>query len=143
MAVKGFTEGEWKVLQYAVTDLVEGIGMAEPGFFGGRKGNKAMVRHLKEVRDGETEPFLQEVLHDVNFLERDPELHGRSGSDEYVASIAARARHAVELVTENAPEHAAAFRDMLLETARVGAAASKGVNDAEQTLLDALSEAAR
>lgn len=143
-----FTAHEWLVLAWAVSDAMEGVGMAEKGFWGGFKQTGAMGKHLRRLRKTTDNQLLSELLGDNAMFDAmlggDKELGvGLDDRTAYTQALVARVHEAKELIALKAPKDLDAFRDAIMDVARTGAESAKGVNADEWALLDALSEALR
>ncbi len=140
MATKAvFDPNEWQTLQWAVTDTMAYLSLADAGFWDTFKEASAAARFLSGVKTYNENVLVRELAGDIK-VDRDKATV--SGSQVDLAErVSARVSEAAQLVRAKAPEDAEAFKAFVLGVAKATAEAAKGVNPAEAAAIAKLEAA--
>lgn len=128
-----FNEEEWQTLQWAVTDTMTYLSMADPGFWDTFKEASGAARFLSENKTSSPDLLVRDLASDIK-VRRDKELTGNP--TDMAGSVVARVSEAVALVAEKAPENLYAFREFLLGLAEATAEAVEGIGGLEAGALE-------
>jgi hypothetical protein len=132
-----FTEDEWHELQWAVTDTMVYVSMADHGFWDTFKEAGAAAKFMAKAKQNSGSPLVHDLAGDVK-LGRDKAL--ARDVEDMAGEVTARVRQATEIVAAKAPADLSAFKEFLLGIAQATAAASKGVSDHESTAIARLQD---
>ena len=141
MATKAdFTEAEWQVLQWAVTDTITYLSMADPGLWDTFKEAGGAARYIAGIRTSSESVLVRELAEDVR-TRRDKAV---SGDPANVANeVVGRVGLAAGIVSGKAPEDLDAFRGFIIGVAKATAEAAKGIGPAETAAIAKLEAALR
>lgn len=133
-----FSDDEWHVLQWAVTDTMAYVSMADSGFWDTFKEATAAAKFMARAKSDSSSPLVHDLAGDVK-VGRDKQVtHDRA---DMAGEVVARVKEAAALVSAKSPADLAAFKSFLLGIARATAEATKGVGPHEQTALAKLQDA--
>jgi len=133
MATKAdFSGAEWQVLQWAVTDTMSYLSMADPGFWDTFKEASAAARYIAGVATSSPSPLVRELADDAR-TRRDKAVSGTP--DDVAAAATGRVGLAVGVVSGKAPEDLGAFKDFIMGVARATAEAVGGIGPGEAAAL--------
>lgn len=139
MATKAdFSAEDWQVLQYAVTDTMGYMSMADPGFWDTFKEASAAAKFMAGAKAESPSLLIRDLATDVKGA-RDKEA--TQNSMEVADKVTARIAQASALVAEQAPDELEAFKQFILGVARATAEAAKGVAEGETTALSKIEAA--
>jgi hypothetical protein len=132
-----FTDDEWRTLQWAVTDTMAYVSMADAGFWDAFKEASAAARFMAQAKASGGSPLVHDLAGDIKVgrdkaVPSDPAAMG--------GEVTARVRQATEIVAAKAPADLAAFKGFLLGVAQATADAVKGVSDHEATAIARLQD---
>ena len=110
MATKAtFKQNEWQTLQWAVSDTMLYLSMANPGFWDMFKEASAATKFIAGVKTSGENDLIRALAADTK-VKHDK---GRSGDSQHIADgVTTRLREAVSIVTEKAPEDLEAFESL-------------------------------
>jgi hypothetical protein len=130
-----FTEDEWHILQWAVTDTMALLSVADHGFWDTFKEASAAARFMAQAKAGTQSPLIHDLAGDVK-MGRDKQVtHDLA---DMSGEVAGRVREAKALIERKAPEDVEAFRTFILGVAKATAEAAHGVDAHEQSALETL-----
>jgi hypothetical protein len=137
MATKmGFTAAEWETLQWAVTDTMSYVSMADPGFWDTFKEATAAAKFMAQVKTTEADVLVRELAGDVK-IHRDKAVTAA----DMAGAVCTRVSEAARLVAEKAPEDLDSYKRFILGVAQVTAEAAKGVDAAETVAIEHIKDA--
>jgi hypothetical protein len=129
MATKtAFSPGEWETLQWAVSDTMAYLSMADPGFWDMFKEATAAARFIAGIKEAGDNTLMRELAGDIK-TKRDAAISGNPA--DVSGAVAARVGEAAAIVASKAPEDLDAFKRFILGVARATAEAAKGVDPHE------------
>jgi hypothetical protein len=123
-----FTATEWQTLQWAVTDTMAYLTLADPGFWDTFKEASAGAKFLAGARTYGQNVLVRELAADIR-MDRDRALAGNPA--DVAGTAAARVREAAQIVAGKAPEDLDAFKAFVLNVAKATAQGAKGVAPSE------------
>jgi hypothetical protein len=133
-----FTDDEWHVLQWAVTDTMAYVSMADSGFWDTLKEATAAAKFMAKAKSDSGSPLVHDLAGDVK-VGRDRQVaHDRA---DMAGEVVARVQEAAAIVAAKSPADLAAFKSFLLGIAQATADAAKGVSDHEATAIAKLQDA--
>jgi hypothetical protein len=139
MATKAmFTDDEWHTLQWAVTDTMAYLSMADHGFWDTFKEATAAAKFMAAAKSDTTSPLVHDLAGDIKMGRDKAVTHDMAGM---AGEVAARVRAAADIVAAKAPEDLDAFRRFILGVAQATAAAAKGVDEHEAAAIENLKAA--
>ena len=133
-----FTEAEWQVLRWAVSDTMAYLSLADPGFWDTFKEAGAAAKYMAGIKVSGENALMRELAGDTN-MKRDKEVAGNPA--DIAGEVIERVDQASSLVAEKAPEDLEAFKQLILGVARATAAAAKGTGPSEAAAIARLEEA--
>jgi len=129
MSSKGtFTPDEWHVLQWAVTDTMAYLAMADHGFWDTFREASAAAKLMARAKADTTSPLVDDLAGDVK-MGRDKQV--AHDPADMSGEVAARVREAEGLVARKSPDDLDAFKAFILGVARATAEAAQGVDEHE------------
>ena len=129
MATKAtFTDDEWHTLQWAVTDTMAYLSMADKGFWDTFKEATAAAKFMAAAKSSTDSPLVHDLAGDIKMGRDKAVTHDMA---EMAGEVAARVRAATGIVAAKAPDDLAAFKAFILGVARITAEAAKGVDEHE------------
>ena len=132
-----FTDEEWHTLQWAVTDTMAYVSMADSGFWDTFKEATAAAKFMAQAKSDSGSPLVHDLAGDIKFGRDKAVTHDVA---DMSGEVTARVRQAVELVAAKSPADLTAFKSFLLGVAQATAEAAKGVGDHEATAIAALQD---
>jgi hypothetical protein len=133
-----FTDDEWHILQWAVTDTMAYVSMADSGFWDTFKEATAAAKFMAKAKSDSGSPLVHDLAGDVK-VGRDKQVaHDRA---DMAGEVVARVKEAAAIVAAKSPADLAAFKSFLLGIAQATADAVKGVSDHEATAIAKLQDA--
>ena len=133
-----FTDDEWHILQWAVTDTMAYVSMADSGFWDTFKEATAAAKFMAKAKSDSGSPLVHDLAGDVK-VGRDKQVaHDRA---DMAGEVVARVKEAAAIVAAKSPADLAAFKSFLLGVAQATADAVKGVSDHEATAIAKLQDA--
>jgi hypothetical protein len=132
-----FTDDEWHILQWAVTDTMAYVSMADSGFWDTFKEATAAAKFMARAKADSGSPLVHDLAGDVK-VGRDKQVaHDRA---DMAGEVVARVKEAAAIVAAKSPADLAAFKSFLLGIAQATADAVKGVSDHEATAIAKLQD---
>ena len=133
-----FTEDEWHILQWAVTDTMSYLAVADHGFWDTFKEATAAAKFMAHAKADTQSPLIHELAADIK-MGRDKQVtHDMA---DMAGEVARRVSEAKAIVQAKSPTDVQAFSAFILGIARVTAEAAHGVDAHEQAALDTLQAA--
>jgi hypothetical protein len=133
-----FTDDEWHILQWAVTDTMAYVSMADSGFWDTFKEATAAAKFMAEAKSDSGSPLIHDLAGDIKFGRDKQVAHDRA---DMAGEVVARVKEAAAIVAAKSPADLAAFKSFLLGVAQATADAAKGVSDHEATAIAKLQDA--
>ena len=133
-----FTDDEWHSLQWAVTDTMTYLSMADKGFWDTFKEATAAAKFMAAAKSSTDSPLVHDLAGDIKMGRDKVVAHDMA---DMAGEVAARVREAAGIVAAKAPDDLAAFKAFILGVARVTAEAAKGVDEHEAAAIDNLKAA--
>ena len=128
-----FTDDEWQVLQWAVTDTIAYLSIADPGFWDTFKESTAAAKFIAGVEAANPDPLVHDLAAHVR-TKRDKSVTGAPA--DVAGHVAQRVASAAQLVAQKAPEDLEAFKGFVLGIAKATAEAAKGVGAGEAEAIE-------
>ena len=139
MASKGlFTDDEWHTLQWAVTDTMAYLSMADPGFWDTFKEATAAAKFMAKAKSDSGSPLVHDLAGDIKMGRDKAVTHDMA---DMAGEVVARVREAADIVAAKSPADLEAFKSFLLGVAKATAEAAKGVGDHEAAAIAKLEDA--
>jgi hypothetical protein len=139
MATKAdFTEAEWQTLQWAVTDTMTYLSLADPGFWDMFKEASGAAKYIAGVK-ASSENLLVHQLADGIKTHRDKAVSANPA--DISQAVTSRVGEAVKIVSGKAPEDLEAFKGFIIGVARATAEAAKGTGPTEAAAIAKLEAA--
>lgn len=133
-----FTEDEWHTLQWAVTDTMTYVSMADQGFWDTFKEASAAAKFMTRAKSSSGSPLVHDLAGDVKLGHDKAMTHDMA---DMAGEVTARVRQAAEIVAAKAPTDLQAFKAFILGIARATAEATKGVDAHEAQAIEKLQAA--
>ena len=133
-----FTDDEWHILQWAVTDTMTYVSMADPGFWDSFKEATAAAKFMAKAKSDSGSPLVHDLAGDVKMGHDKAVTHDRA---DMAGEVVTRVQEAAAIVAAKAPADLAAFKSFLLGIAQATADATEGVSDHEATAIAKLQDA--
>jgi hypothetical protein len=130
-----FTSEEWHTLQWAVTDTMAYLSIADTGFWDTFKEATAAAKFMAAAKSSTGSPLIHDLAGDIKMGHDKAMTHDRA---DMAGEVAARVREAAAIVAAKAPEDLDAFRSFILGVAQTTAEAAKGVDQHEATAIENL-----
>ena len=128
-----FTDEEWQVLQWAVTDTIAYLSIADAGFWDTFKESTAAAKFIAGVEAANPDPLVHDLAAHVR-ARRDKSVTGAPA--DVAAHVTERVGSAAQLVAQKAPDDLDAFKGFILGIAKATAEAAKGVGPAETEAIE-------
>lgn len=139
MATKtDFTAEEWEALQWAATDTIACLSLADPGFWDSFKEATGAAKYLASQADTSESVLIRDLAVDVK-AKRDPNL--TSNLTDIVGQTAKRIEAAVAVLAEKAPDDLESFKAFILGIADATALAAGGMGATETEAIEKIAEA--
>jgi hypothetical protein len=133
-----FTEDEWHILQWAVTDTMAYLSVADHGFWDTFKEASAAAKFMAHAKADAQSPLIHELAGDVK-MGRDKQVtHDMA---DMAGEVAKRVSEARDIVQAKSPGDVEAFKAFILGVAKATAEAAHGVDAHEQAALETLQTA--
>jgi hypothetical protein len=132
-----FTDEEWHTLQWAVTDTMTYVSMADSGFWDTFKEATAAAKFMARAKSDSGSPLVHDLAGDIKVGRDKTVTHDMA---DMAGEVIARVQEAVAIVAAKSPADLAAFKSFLLGIAQTTAEAVKGVSDHEATALAKLQD---
>jgi hypothetical protein len=133
-----FTDDEWRVLQWAVTDTMSYLSVADHGFWDTFKEASAAAKFMAHAKADATSPLIHDLAGDIK-MGRDKQVtHDMA---DMTGEVTKRVREAKELVAQKSPDDVEAFKTFILGVAKATAEAAHGVNEHETAAIQTLEAA--
>lgn len=133
-----YTADEWQILQWAVSDTMAYLSMADPGLWDSFKEAAGAARYIAEQKT-ESENFLVRELATDLRTKRDRDV--TSNPSDVSGEVVARIGEAVALVAEKDESDLPAFRAFILGLAEATAQAADGIGRNEADAIEKLTVA--
>ena len=129
MATKAdFTEAEWQTLEWAVSDTMTYLSLADPGVWDTFKEAKGAAKYMAEVKKTGENALVRELAGAWK-MKRDKEVSGTIA--DVSAEVIERVNEAVEVLSGKAPEDLDAFKVFIIGVAKATAEAAHGTGATE------------
>jgi hypothetical protein len=139
MAAKAdFTEVEWQTLQWAVTDTMAYLSMADPGVWEMFKEASGAARYIAGIKASGENVLVRELAGDIK-TKRDKAVSGNPA--DVSGEVIARVSEAVKIISGKAPEDLDAFKRFIIGVAKATAEAAKGTGPTEAAAIAKLQAA--
>ncbi len=136
MSSKGmFTEEEWRVLQWAVTDTMTYLSMADHGFWDTFKEASAAARFMAHAKADTQSPLIHDLAGDVK-MGRDKQV--AHDATDMAGEVSKRVREARALIQQKSPDDVEAFKAFIIGVAEATAEAAHGVDAHEEAAIETL-----
>jgi hypothetical protein len=133
-----FTDDEWHVLQWAVTDTMSYLSVADHGFWDTFKEASAAAKFMAHAKADATSPLIHDLAGDIK-MGRDKQVaHDMA---DMAGEVTKRVSEAKGLVAQKSPDDVEAFCEFILGVARATAAAANGVDEHEAAAIQTLEAA--
>jgi hypothetical protein len=133
-----FTDDEWHVLQWAVTDTMSYLSVADHGFWDTFKEATAAAKFMAHAKADATSPLIHDLAGSIK-MGRDKQVtHDMA---DMAREVAARVREAKGLVQQKSPQDVDAFCEFIIGVAKATAAAAHGVDEHEAAAIENLKAA--
>jgi len=133
-----FTDDEWHVLQWAVTDTMSYVSMADRGFWDTFKEATAAAKFMAHAKADATSPLVHDLAGDIKMGHDKQVTHDPA---DMAGEVAKRVREAKELVRQKSPQDVDAFCAFILGVAKATAEAAHGMDEHEAAALKNLQTA--
>lgn len=133
-----FTEAEWQTLQWAVTDTMAYLSMADPGFWDMLKEAKGAANYIAGVKTYGENALVRQLAGDIH-AKRDKALSGNP--TDVAGEVIARVSEAVDIVAAKAPDDVPALKVFIIGVAKATAEAAKGTGPTEAAAIAKLEAA--
>jgi hypothetical protein len=130
-----FTDDEWHTLQWAVTDTMTYVSMADHGFWDTFREASAAAKFMAQAKSSTGSPLVHDLAGDIKLGHDKAVTHDVA---DMAGEVAARVRQATDLVAAKAPGDLEAFKAFILGVAQTTAEATKGVGQHEATAIETL-----
>jgi hypothetical protein len=130
-----YTEEEWQVLQWAVTDTMSYLAMADAGFWDSFKEATGAAKFIAAQKTSSANLLVRDLAGNVK-TKKDKEVSGNPA--DLAGEVAKRVAEAVALIAEKDAGDVPAFKEFLLGLAQATAEAAKGVNENEAEAIEKL-----
>ena len=132
-----FTEDEWHTLQWAVTDTMTYVSMADSGFWDTFKEATAAAKFMAKAKSDSGSPLVHDLAGDIKVGRDKAVTHDMA---DMAREVVARVEEAAAIVAAKSPADLAAFKSFLLGIAQATAEATKGVGDHEAAAIARLQD---
>jgi hypothetical protein len=139
MATKlDFADAEWQTLQWAVTDTMAYLSLADPGFWDVFKEASGAAKFISGVKMSSQNPLVRQLADDVK-MKRDKTVSGAPA--DVAGAVTERVSAAAAIVAGKAPDDLPAFREFIVGVARATAEAANGLGPTEAAAIAQLEAA--
>ncbi len=133
-----FTEDEWHILQWAVTDTMAYLSVADHGFWDTFKEASAAAKFMAHAKSDTQSPLIHDLAADIKMGHDKQVTHDMADMADEVGK---RVREAKALIEQKSPADVEAFKAFILGVAKATAEAAHGVDAHEQAAIEALEAA--
>ena len=133
-----FTEAEWQVLQWALSNSIAFVSMADRGFWDTFKEASGVAKVIAAARTESDNALVRDLASDLK-AGRDKEAMANPA--DIAAGVTERVAEAAALVAEKAPEDLEAFKAFIVSIAEAAAEAADGVAPTEAGALEKIKAA--
>jgi hypothetical protein len=133
-----FTDDEWHTLQWAVTDTMAYLAVADHGFWDTFKEASAAAKFMAKAKASTQSPLVHDLAGDVKLGHDKKVTHDMA---DMAGEVSSRVREATALVAAKCPDDLEAFKSFILGVAQATAEAAKGVGPDEAAALEKLKTA--
>jgi hypothetical protein len=130
-----FTDDEWHVLQWAVTDTMSYLSMADHGFWDTFKEATAAAKFMAHAKADTQSPLVHDL---AGSIKMGPDKKVTHDMADMAGEVAKRARDAKALVQQKSPQDVDAFCAFILGVAEATAKAAHGVDAHEAAAIQNL-----
>jgi len=130
-----FTEDEWHALQWAVTDTMAYVSMADHGFWDTFKEAGAAARFMAKAKSSTGSPLVHDLAGDIKMGRDKAVAHDMA---DMGGEVTARVRQAADIVAATSPGDLEAFKAFIMGIAQTTAEATKGVDEHEAKAIEKL-----
>jgi hypothetical protein len=127
-----FTDDEWHILEWAVTDTMTYVSLAEASFWATFKEATAAAKFMAHAKADTSSPLVHDLAGSVKLSHDKRMTHDKAHLAEEAVK---RIHEAKKLVAAKSPDDLDAFKAFLMGVAQATADASKGVGPHEQEAL--------
>jgi len=139
MATKAdLTEAEWQTLQWAVTDTMAYLSMADPGFWEMFKEASGAAEYIAGIKASGENELVRQLAADIK-TKRDKAVSANPA--DVSGEVIGRVGEAVKIVAGKAPEDLDAFKGFIIGVAKATAEAAKGTGPTEAAAIAKLEAA--
>ena len=139
MATKAdFTEVEWQTLEWAVTDTMAYLSMADPGFWDMFKEASGAAHYIAGVKASSESALVRDLAGEIK-TKRDKAVTGNP--TDVSGEVIDRVDEAVKIVSGKAPDDVDAFKSFVIGVAKATAEAAKGTGPTEAAAIAKLEAA--
>ena len=128
-----FTEEQWQTLQWAVTDTMAYLSMADPGFWDSFKEATGAAKFIAENKTSSTNLLVRDLAAGIK-AKRDKEMTGNP--TDLAGQVSARVAEAVAIIAEKDADDLPAFKEFVLGLAKATAEAVDGIGANEMAAID-------
>jgi len=128
-----FTEEQWQTLQWAVTDTMAYLSMADPGFWDSFKEATGAAKFIAENKTSSTNLLVRDLAAGIK-AKRDKEMTGNP--TDLAGQVSARVAEAVAIIAEKDADDLPAFKEFVLGLAKATAEAVDGIGENEMAAID-------
>jgi hypothetical protein len=133
-----FTEDEWHILQWAVTDTMAYLSVADHGFWDTFKEASAAAKFMTHAKSDTQSPLIHDLAADIKMSHDKQVTHDMA---DMAGEVGKRVREAKALIEQKSPGDVEAFKAFILGVAKATAEAAHGVDAHEQAAIEALEAA--
>ena len=133
-----FTSAEWQILQWAVTDTMTYLSMADPGFWDMFKEANAAAHYIAAAKQSSKSTLVRQLAADIR-TKCDKEVAGNP--TDVSGALIDRVSEAVKIVSGKAPEYLEGFKSFIIGVAKATAEAAKGTGPTEAAAIAKLEAA--
>jgi hypothetical protein len=133
-----FTEDEWHILQWAVTDTMAYLSVADHGFWDTFKEASAAAKFMAHAKSDTQSPLIHDLAADIKMSHDKQVTHDMA---DMAGEVGKRVREAKALIEQKSPGDVEAFKAFILGVAKATAEAAHGVDAHEQAAIEALEAA--
>jgi hypothetical protein len=133
-----FTDDEWHVLQWAVTDTMAYLAVADHGFWDTFKEASAAAKFMAHAKADAQSPLIHDLAGSIKMGHDKRVTHDMA---DMAGEVAKRVSEARDIVQAKSPGDVEAFKAFILGVAKATAEAAHGVDEHEQAALETLQTA--
>jgi len=133
-----YTAAEWQDLQWAVTDTMTYLSMADPGFWDTFKEARGAAKYIAGVHTSTGNALVRDLAGDLG-LHRDKSVSADPA--DVAGEVITRVGQAVTIVAGKAPDDVAPFKEFIIGVAKATAEAAKGTGPTEAAAIARLESA--